>query len=99
MNLGMSIADGSCFVAHESCLVDVVSSVGNVTMTMSLQLSLSSVSCVGLQQNFCFINCHPTQADHSNYCRFDMFCRLVKSFHSHKVIIPTVLVEEVCCKN
>jgi hypothetical protein len=56
MNLGMSIADGSCFVAHEYCLVDVVLYVGNVTI--SQQLSLPSISCI--QQKFCFINCHPT---------------------------------------
>jgi len=28
-------------------------------MTVSLQLALPFVSYVGLQQNFCFINCHP----------------------------------------
>jgi ABC-type uncharacterized transport system permease subunit len=37
------------------------------------------------------------RADHSNHCRFEMFCRFVKSCHSHKVMIPTILVQEAYC--
>jgi hypothetical protein len=78
----------------KSCLVNAVSSVLEMLPVLAFCILCSTAA------KFLLYKLSPdSRVDHYNHCQFDLFCRSVKSFHSHRVKIHTILVEEACCKS